>query len=181
MSGSLHHSCAGRNLPDKEFRHFRTVIVTAAVYWGFNSRACTLPLNLSSTGQVSLYTSSFDLAESCVLINVVAWTYSLRLTLVSTPYSKLRSQFVEFLNYPSPVGLVNSLLIPVSVLRYGRHLLYTELFSPSLKHASLLIFGPFTPGSTNAWPCHESVPLFKLMAAMESPPYVHRLRLSASL
>ena len=29
---------AGRNLPDKEFRYLRTVIVTAAVYWGLNSR-----------------------------------------------------------------------------------------------------------------------------------------------
>jgi hypothetical protein len=28
---------AGRNLPDKEFRYLRTVIVTAAVYWGFSS------------------------------------------------------------------------------------------------------------------------------------------------
>ena len=28
---------AGRNLPDKEFRYLRTVIVTAAVYWGFYS------------------------------------------------------------------------------------------------------------------------------------------------
>ena len=26
---------AGRNLPDKELRYLRTVIVTAAVYWGF--------------------------------------------------------------------------------------------------------------------------------------------------
>ena len=32
---------AGRNLPDKEFRYLRTVIVTAAVYRGFNS---ALPL-----------------------------------------------------------------------------------------------------------------------------------------
>ena len=29
---------AGRNLPDKEFRYLRTVIVTAAVYWGFGSK-----------------------------------------------------------------------------------------------------------------------------------------------
>ncbi len=29
---------AGRNLPDKEFRYLRTVIVTAAVYRGFSSR-----------------------------------------------------------------------------------------------------------------------------------------------
>ena len=28
---------AGRNLPDKEFRYLRTVIVTAAVYWSFSS------------------------------------------------------------------------------------------------------------------------------------------------
>ena len=28
---------AGRNLPDKDFRYLRTVIVTAAVYWGFDS------------------------------------------------------------------------------------------------------------------------------------------------
>ncbi len=29
---------AGRNLPDKEFRYLRTVIVTAAVYWGFSRK-----------------------------------------------------------------------------------------------------------------------------------------------
>jgi hypothetical protein len=28
---------AGRNLPDKGLRYLRTVIVTAAVYWGFDS------------------------------------------------------------------------------------------------------------------------------------------------
>jgi hypothetical protein len=32
---------AGRNLPDKEFRYLRTVIVTAAVYRGFNSELRT--------------------------------------------------------------------------------------------------------------------------------------------
>jgi hypothetical protein len=46
---------AGRNLPDKEFRYLRTVIVTAAVYWGFDSelRACALtpPLNLPAPGR----------------------------------------------------------------------------------------------------------------------------------
>ena len=31
---------AGRHLPDKEFRYLRTVIVTAAVYWGFNLVLC---------------------------------------------------------------------------------------------------------------------------------------------
>ena len=42
---------AGRNLPDKEFRYLRTVIVTAAVYWGFGSELCTLPLNLPAPGR----------------------------------------------------------------------------------------------------------------------------------
>src|SRR5690554_4272115 len=37
---------AGQNLPDKEFRYLRTVIVTAAVYWGFGQelRLTTNPL-----------------------------------------------------------------------------------------------------------------------------------------
>ena len=48
---------AGRNLPDKEFRYLRTVIVTAAVYWGFNSElliaeaTITPPLNLPAPGR----------------------------------------------------------------------------------------------------------------------------------
>ena len=44
---------AGRNLPDKEFRYLRTVIVTAAVYWGFDSllRFLTTPLNLPAPGR----------------------------------------------------------------------------------------------------------------------------------
>ena len=37
---------AGQNLPDKEFRYLRTVIVTAAVHWGFNSKL-RLATNLS--------------------------------------------------------------------------------------------------------------------------------------
>ena len=46
---------AGRNLPDKEFRYLRTVIVTAAVYRGFDSMlltcAMTSPLNLPAPGR----------------------------------------------------------------------------------------------------------------------------------
>ena len=34
---------AGRNLPDKEFRYLRTVIVTAAVYRGFNQELQLAP------------------------------------------------------------------------------------------------------------------------------------------
>ena len=46
--GALYYAFrAGRNLPDKEFRYLRTVIVTAAVYWGLNSRLRIAP-DLSS-------------------------------------------------------------------------------------------------------------------------------------
>ena len=44
---------AGRNLPDKEFRYLRTVIVTAAVYWGLGSglRLLIPPLDLPAPGR----------------------------------------------------------------------------------------------------------------------------------
>ncbi len=46
---------AGRNLPDKEFRYLRTVIVTAAVYRGLGSELrseeLTLPRNLPAPGR----------------------------------------------------------------------------------------------------------------------------------
>ena len=57
---------AGRNLPDKEFRYLRTVIVTAAVYWGFDSGLALLLLTFQHRAGVTPYTSSYDLAESCV-------------------------------------------------------------------------------------------------------------------
>ena len=57
---------AGQNLPDKEFRYLRTVIVTAAVYRGFNSELALLLLTFRHRAGVTPYTSSYDLAESCV-------------------------------------------------------------------------------------------------------------------
>src|ERR1700674_5239762 len=42
---------AGRNLPDKEFRYLRTVIVTAAVYRGFSSSRRSSPFNLPALGR----------------------------------------------------------------------------------------------------------------------------------
>ena len=57
---------AGRNLPDKEFRYLRTVIVTAAVYWGFGSKLALFPLTFQHRAGVSHYTSSCDFAMTCV-------------------------------------------------------------------------------------------------------------------
>ena len=57
---------AGRNLPDKEFRYLSTVIVTAAVYRGFNSGLAPLLLTFRHWAGVSPYTSAFAFAETCV-------------------------------------------------------------------------------------------------------------------
>jgi hypothetical protein len=58
---------AGRNLPDKEFRYLRTVIVTAAVHRGFPSPLRTrLRFTFRHWAGVSPYTSACALAETCV-------------------------------------------------------------------------------------------------------------------
>lgn len=64
--GSRYAIRAGRNLPDKEFRYLRTVIVTAAVYRGFNSVLAHLLLTFRHRAGVRPYTSSCDFAEPCV-------------------------------------------------------------------------------------------------------------------
>jgi hypothetical protein len=57
---------AGRNLPDKEFRYLRTVIVTAAVHRGFISEREPLHLTFRHWAGVSPYTSACAFAETCV-------------------------------------------------------------------------------------------------------------------
>jgi hypothetical protein len=57
---------AGQNLPDKEFRYLRTVIVTAAVHRGFSSKREPLALTFRHRAGVTPYTSTFVLAESYV-------------------------------------------------------------------------------------------------------------------
>src|SRR5216117_3612721 len=58
---------AGRNLPDKEFRYLRTVIVTAAVYRGFDQELAPHHLTFRHRAGVTPYTSTSNvLAECCV-------------------------------------------------------------------------------------------------------------------
>ena len=74
--GALSRQCpshyafrAGQNLPDKEFRYLRTVIVTAAVYWGLSSLLrlrLQIPVTFQHRAGVSPHTSSYDFAETCV-------------------------------------------------------------------------------------------------------------------
>ena len=68
-------------------------------------------------------------------------------TFVAPLLPKLRGNFAEFLNNPSPVGL--RILIPSTCvgLRYG-HLIYTNnLFSPVRSSTSLLISVPYAGGT----------------------------------
>ena len=93
---------AGRNLPDKEFRYLRTVIVTAAVYWGFGSKLSLFPLTFQHRAGVSHYTSPCGFAMTCVFakqspgpflcdssVLCVAWT----LTLMSNPSPEVTGSF----------------------------------------------------------------------------------------
>src|SRR5438105_12430151 len=66
-NGSL-RSGASFDLPDKEFRYLRTVIVTAAVHRGFGSGLAALPLTFRHWAGVSPYTSACALAETCVFV-----------------------------------------------------------------------------------------------------------------
>ena len=119
---------AGQNLPDKEFRYLRTVIVTAAVYWGFDSMLAHLLLTFQHRAGVSSYTSSFDLAQTCVFGKQLPGPILCGSLSGAPLIPKLRGQLAEFLNNPSPVGL--RILFPSTCvgLRYGR-LVYTQSFS----------------------------------------------------
>ena len=113
---------AGRNLPDKEFRYLRTVIVTAAVYRGFGSelRDCSLtpPLNLPAPGRRQcVYVVLRDLARTCVFakqsLGPIICDQSKRTTRSRQPQSasllpKLRDHYAEFLD---PVSLVHLRLL----------------------------------------------------------------------
>src|SRR5918998_212659 len=119
---------AGRNLPDKEFRYLSTVIVTAAVYRGFNSGLAPLLLTFRHWAGVSPYTSAFALAETCVFAKQSPGPFHCGLDqpLVQDErceaplLPKLRGQFAEFLNEGSSDRL--GMLYPSTCvgLRYGR-------------------------------------------------------------
>ena len=100
---------AGQNLPDKEFRYLRTVIVTAAVHWGFNSKLpCyrlasmwLLLLTFQHWAGVSPYTSAFALAETCVFGKQLPGTILCGSPKRPPLIPKLRGHFAEFLNHSS--------------------------------------------------------------------------------
>ena len=91
---------AGRNLPDKEFRYLRTVIVTAAVDWGFGLGREPRSFTFQHRAGVSPYTASYDFAGTCVF-----GKQSLGSLVCPRPETgpgpllpKVRGHFAEFLN-----------------------------------------------------------------------------------
>jgi hypothetical protein len=113
---------AGQNLPDKEFRYLRTVIVTAAVYWGLSSLLrlrLQIPVTFQHRAGVSPYTSSFDFAETCVFDKQLLGPILCdQLSLVPL-IANLRGQFAEFLNNTSPDHLRILSSSTCVGLRYG--------------------------------------------------------------
>ena len=143
---------AGRNLPDKEFRYLRTVIVTAAVYRGFNSELSLLLLTFRHRAGVSPYTSSFDLAETCVFAKQSPGP----ILCGSFEHSLFRSYGV---NLPSslttllPLALESSSCLPVSVCGTGASDIHRAFLALSQACFPTLISVPYArvnqrPGHT---------------------------------
>ena len=114
---SIYHSTirAGRNLPDKEFRYLRTVIVTAAVHRGLDSwLRSPLLVTFRHWAGVSPYTSACAFAETCVFgkqslepifCNLLTLPGLTGLATKAPLLPKVRGQFAEFLNRGSLVHL----------------------------------------------------------------------------
>ena len=129
----------------------RTVIVTAAVYRGFNSELALLLLTFRHRAGVSPYTSSFDLAETCVFAKQSLETILCGRLSPAPLIPKLRGHFAEFLNNTSPDGLRILSSSTCVGLRYGR-LINPYSFS---RQCTIIDFATYfrslSPSSTNGW------------------------------
>ena len=138
---------AGQNLPDKEFRYLRTVIVTAAVqHWA----------------GVSSYTSSFDFAETCVFAKQLLGPLLCDLFLHRYPFSLSYG-----VSLPSSLTMLLSLILgssphlPVSVCGTGTSIQYSQAFLAScfLRIRYLFFTISFdTSFSSSSLPFHSCVP-----------------------
>ena len=112
---------AGRNLPDKEFRYLRTVIVTAAVYRGFDSELAPLLLTFRHWAGVSPYMSAFALARTCVFAKQSPGPFHcgldrpMQARAARRPFSRsYGARLPSSLTRVLPIALVFSTRLPVS-------------------------------------------------------------------
>src|SRR5437660_2756553 len=113
---------AGRNLPDKEFRYLRTVIVTAAVHRGLDSQLrAPLLVTFRHWAGVSPYTSAFAFAETCVFAKQSPGPFHcgfdnpLQAAIAKRPFSRSYGAMLpSSLTRVLPIALVFSTRLPVS-------------------------------------------------------------------
>ena len=162
QQGSRYAIRAGRNLPDKEFRYLRMVIVTTAVYWGLNSplrptRGLTGPLNLPAPGRrQSVYIDFTVFARTCVfskqsLPSILCDHHQLKTSLspaVAPLLPKLRGHFAEFLNHSSPERLSIFNLTTCVGLGYGPYTHSLEAFLDSTGSPPSTLIGSTHHAST---------------------------------
>ena len=132
---------------DKEFRYLRTVIVTAAVYWGFGSELAPLSLTFQHRAGVRPYTSSCDFAEPYVfskqslppdLCNPSQLREQVPSPAGAHLLPKLRCPFAEFLNQSSLKRLSILYSSTCVGLEYGRSNHSLEVFLGSMGSSSSL-------------------------------------------
>ena len=156
---------AGRNLPDKELRYLRTVIVTAAVNRGFDSRlpACALtsPFNLPAPSRrQTVYSDVMSLHSPVFLVNSRLDQFSatsfrfIRKELHDSRLPLFRSYGV---NLPSSLTKVHSSALgfsprlPVSVLVRIPNTLTYEDFLVSVASATCALRPPSLLGVMIRW------------------------------
>ena len=97
---------AGRNLPDKEFRYLRTIIVIAGVHPRFGSELAPLTLTFGYWPGVSPYTSAYAFAGTCVFGKQSQGVFSCSPACAGRALSRSYGRcFAEFLNEDSLVHL----------------------------------------------------------------------------
>ena len=140
-----------------------------------------IPLTFRHRAGVSPYTSPFGFAETCVFAKQSPGPFHCGLHRCRHPF--FRSYGV---NMPSslttllPLALGFSPHLPVSVCGTGAVLIHIPFLAACFLHFPTN-FQSLSPGATNARDgVHIRVSILKSLAATESLPCVHRLRLPAS-